>query len=61
MIEQIAEQRREEARRLCSEKGISVVPYGSAFWLFGVGVDIVVADMAWLKPDDIRPRPVVER
>jgi len=61
MIPEVAERRREEIRRLCAEKGVSVAPYGNAWWIHGAGVDFVVSDLAWVHPNDLRKRKPLER
>jgi len=53
---EVAERRREEIRRLCAERKISIQPYGNSWWVRGPGVDLIATDLAWVRPDDLRQR-----
>lgn len=61
MNTEAAERRREETRRRCAERGISIIPYGAAWWLRDDGVDVIAVDLAWVQPADLRKRPALER
>lgn len=61
MSDEQLEELREKTRRLCAEKGLAIVPYGSAWWIVGQGVDCVVADLAGVNPQHLEPLPVVGR
>ena len=53
---------RHQARRLCAERGIAILPYGcSAWWLVGAGVSRVVGELAGLSASDLEAVPEVER
>ncbi len=54
-------ERRDYARQLCANKRVAIVPYGSAHWIKGVGVDLVIADLAWLQESDLKPYVAEER
>ena len=56
-----AEKHRDEIRRLCAEMGIAIQPYGNAWWIHGEGGDLVAVDLAWVRPDDLRPRQLATR
>lgn len=43
------EQQRANARALCHDSGITVLPYGNAWWLLGEGVSQVVGELAGLS------------
>lgn len=61
MTEEELNAMREETRRLCAELGLAILPYGPAWWIVGKGVSRVVADLAGVGPDLLRPLPIVER
>jgi hypothetical protein len=46
---------------LCKKMGIQVFPYGNAWWLLGLGVNRVVADLAGLSVSDLNPLPTCDR
>lgn len=52
---------REKTRQLCAERSLGIVPYGSAWWIVGDGVSLVVADLAGVCAKDLEPLHVVER
>lgn len=54
MDENLLIERREQARRMCAVKNVAIMPYGQAHWIKGTGVDLVIADLAWLKEADLR-------
>lgn len=55
------EQLREKATKLCAAHGVTVHPYGQAWWLTGNGINRVVTDLAGLCHSDIEPLPHVMR
>lgn len=61
MSEKELEAMREATRRLCAELGLRVLPYGQAWWIVGRGVSRVVADLAGVGRDQLRPLPVARR
>lgn len=61
MNEEELEPLREQARRLCAERGLAILPYGSAWWIVGQGVSRVVADLAGVGPEHLKPWSVVAR
>lgn len=52
---------REEARKLCQEHGVKVIPYATGWWLVGHGINRVVGELAGLGKSSLTPLPVVER
>jgi len=53
------EQQRATALQNCAEAGITVVPYGNAWWLLGDHINHVVGELAGLSLSDIpRHRPI---
>lgn len=53
------EQYRKIALQHCAEAGITVVPYGNAWWLLGEDINHVVGELAGLSlPDIPRHRPI---
>lgn len=46
---------------LLQDRGLSVLSYGNAWWIFGHGVSRVVADLAGVQACDLEPLPVFER
>lgn len=55
------EQLREKATKLCAAHGVTVQPYGQAWWLIGNGINRVVAELAGLCRSDIEPLPYAIR
>lgn len=51
----------QQANRLCADNGITIHPYGNAWWLLGKGVNRVVGNLAGLSLADIAPMPVRDR
>lgn len=47
------EQQRAEAKALCIDSSINVLPYGNAWWLLGQGINRVVGELAGLTPSDL--------
>jgi len=47
------EKQRDDARKLCMEAGIEVLPYGNAWWLLGNNVNRVVGELAGLALSDL--------
>jgi len=60
-MDQRIEQLRDKATKLCAELGVTIRPYGHAWWLVGNGVNRVVAELAGLCRSDLRPQVVIER
>lgn len=52
---------REQARQLCADHDVAIVPYGAAWWLIGEGISRVVGELAGLTAADLAPLPAVER
>ncbi|WP_301278277.1 hypothetical protein [Dechloromonas sp.] len=52
---------RQQAEQLCAESGITIHPYGQAWWLLGDGINRVVADLAGLTRSDLRPLKTIHR
>lgn len=48
------EQERAKAQALCIDSGITVLPYGNAWWLLGEGVNQVVGELAGLSLSHLR-------
>jgi len=55
------EKQRALAERLCAESGISVLPYGNAWWLLGRGINRVVGELAGLSHSDLQRNQLIER
>jgi hypothetical protein len=55
------DQLHESAIRLCAEHGVTVQPYGRAWWLIGNGINRVVAELAGLCRSDLAPMFVAKR
>jgi len=49
------QQQRETIRAECLKRGIKVEPRGIAFALSGFGVDLIVADLAMLDAEALKP------
>jgi len=51
---------RAEAQALCSKLGVSVLPYGNAWWLLGDSINQVIGEIAGLSESGLqqmrRPR-----
>ena len=52
---------RENAKSLCQELGVNVIPYATGWWLFGNGINRVVGELAGLGKSDLTPLPIFER
>lgn len=61
MENDLIEQLRDKARRLCADHGIAIVPYGRAWWLIGDGISRVVGELAGLTAADLAAVPMAER
>lgn len=61
MSEEELDAMREATRQMCAELGLAILPYGSAWWIVGKGVSRVVADLAGVGPDQLKPLPIRER
>ena len=48
------EKQRAKARKLFVEAGITVLPYGNAWWLLGENVNRVVGELAGVRPADLQ-------
>jgi len=55
------EKQRADAERLCAESGISVLPYGNAWWLLGRRVNHVVGELAGLSQADLQRHQPIRR
>lgn len=55
------EEQRAQAERLCVESGISVLPYGNAWWLLGHGINRVVGELAGLSHSDLHRYQFTQR
>ncbi|QEL64620.1 hypothetical protein OTERR_11440 [Oryzomicrobium terrae] len=60
-MENQLEKLRSEAKKLCAQAGVAIVPYGNAWWLVGKGINRVVGELAGLCPSQLIPLPVMER
>ena len=47
------EKQRAKAQTLFNDNGITVIPYGDAWWLLGEGVSRVVGELAGLSPESL--------
>jgi hypothetical protein len=52
---------REDAKKLCREFGVNVIPYATGWWLIGDGINRVVGELAGLGKSDLTPLPIIER
>lgn len=52
---------REKAKQLCAEHGVTVHPYGNAWWLIGNGINRVVGELAGLCASHLAPVPTYKR
>ncbi len=55
------ENRRREIRRECDRRGLRIRPYGNAWWIEGLGVNIVAVDLASITIQDLTPQLVTSR
>lgn len=55
------EQRRREIRQECDRRGLRIRPYGNAWWIEGLGVNIVAVDLASITVQDLTPHLVTSR
>jgi len=61
MTNQHLEQLQTQARALCESKHVNIRPYGSAWWLVGDGVSLVVSQLEGLSRSHLAQMRVVER
>jgi hypothetical protein len=61
MNNQQLEKLQSEARGLCAAQRVSIRPYGSAWWLVGEGVNLVVSQLEGLSPSHLAQMKVMER
>ena len=61
VMENRLEKARSEAKQLCAHAGVTIVPYGNAWWLVGKGINRVVGELAGLCPSQLMPLPMMER
>lgn len=47
------QEQRAQAHKLFNESGITVLPYGGAWWLLGQGVSRVVGELAGQSPANL--------
>lgn len=52
---------RHQARQLCAEHGLAILPYGNGWWIVGDGVSRVVGELAGLCSFDLVPTKPIER
>ena len=61
MNNQRHEQLRRQAQQLCQSQKVSIRPYGSAWWLVGDGISLVVSQLEGLSPSHLARLQVNER
>lgn len=61
MNTQHREQLLTQAQQLCQTHKVSIRPYGSAWWLVGEGINLVVSQLEGLSPSHLARLQVVER
>ena len=61
MNDNVLTERREQARRMYADRNVAIVPYGNSHWVNGIGVDLVIADLAWLRESDLKTYEAHER
>lgn len=49
------QERVENIKKLIDERGLTIVPRGKAFWVTGIGVDLLVASLAVINPHELKP------
>lgn len=52
---------RADAKKLCVDSAINVLPYGNAWWLLGHGINQVVGELAGLTLSDLTRFRVTQR
>jgi len=56
------QQQREAVKAECAQRGITIAPRGNGWKLRGLGVDLVVSDLANLDANDLAPyQPLARR
>ena len=55
------ELQRQAAQQLCTEAGITVLPYGNAWWLLGDNISRVVGELAGFSPRDLHRHHTIQR
>jgi hypothetical protein len=61
MNNQQHEQLLTQAQQLCQSHKVSIRPYGSAWWLVGEGISLVVSQLEGLSTSHLARLQVVER
>jgi len=61
MTNQNLEQLNARAKTLCAARNVEIRPYGSAWWLVGNGVSLVVSQLEGLSPSHLAQMRVIER
>ncbi|WP_341742959.1 hypothetical protein [Azonexus hydrophilus] len=61
MTENEREHYRERTRALCTARGLTIAPYGLGWWISGPGVNLVIADLAFIREQDLKPLPFFNR
>ena len=61
MSDTTKQQRIEAAKALCAKHNVSIIPYGSSYWIKGSHVDFVCTDLSWLRAADIMPTRYLSR
>lgn len=52
---------REKTRQLCAERGLMISQYGQGWWIHGLGVNLVIADLAFIREHDLAPCQTFDR
>jgi hypothetical protein len=61
MNNQQREQLLRQAQQLCQLHKVTIRPYGSAWWLAGEGISLVVSQLEGLSPSHLARLQIVER
>ena len=57
----IRDKRRDTIRQECAKRNVRIIPYGQALWLEGIGVSLVVNDLANVNISDLLPECIADR
>ena len=57
----IRDNRRDTIRQECAKRNVRIIPYGQALWLEGIGVSLVVNDLANVNISDLLPACIADR
>ena len=55
------DERRAAIRQECARRNVQITPYGQALWLEGIGVNVVVNDLANITTSDLLPVRIADR